>query len=85
MPLTNGLVGQIFGMRYAGMLAAVVFLGHQIGSFTGVWLAGHLYDTTGSYAVAFVAAIGLSVFAAIVNLPVDETPLAQRKAAPAAA
>jgi MFS family permease len=44
VPLTNGLVGQIFGMRYAAMLASVVFFGHQIGSFVGVWGAGWLYD-----------------------------------------
>ena len=85
VPLTNGLVGQIFGMRYAAMLASIVFFGHQIGSFIGVWLAGHLYDTTGSYAGAFMISIGLGVFAAIVNLPVNEKPLAERKPAPAPA
>jgi len=85
VPLTNGLVGQIFGMRYAAMLASVVFFGHQIGSFIGVWLAGYLYDTTGSYSGAFLASIALGVFAAIVNLPVNETPLVERKAVPAPA
>src|SRR5258708_1798390 len=84
VPLTNGLVGQIFGMRYAAMLASIVFLGHQIGSFIGVWLAGHLYDTTGSYKGAFLASIGLSIFAALINLPVNEKPLAERRPAPAA-
>src|SRR5262245_33980073 len=78
VPLTNGLVGQIFGMRYAAMLASIVFFGHQIGSFVGVWLAGYLYDTTGSYQGAFLASIGLGVFAALVNLPVNEKPLAER-------
>jgi len=81
VPLTNGLVGQIFGMRYAAMLASVVFFGHQIGSFVGVWLAGYLYDTTGSYSGAFMASIALGVFAALVNLPVNEKPLVERRPA----
>jgi MFS family permease len=85
VPLTNGLVGQIFGMRYAAMLASIVFLGHQIGSFIGVWLAGYLYDTTGSYNGAFLTSIGLGVFAALVNLPVNEKPLAERRHAQAVA
>ena len=85
VPLTNGLVGQIFGMRYAAMLASIVFFGHQIGSFVGVWLAGYLYDTTGSYSGAFIASIGLGIFAALVNLPVNEKPLAERRHAQALA
>ena len=80
VPLTNGLVGQIFGMRYAGLLSGVVFFGHQIGSFIGIWLAGYLYDTTGSYQGALLISIGLGIFAALVHLPVNERPLVDRRA-----
>ena len=83
VPLTNGLVAQIFGLRYAAMLASIVFFGHQIGSFVGVWLAGYLYDTTGSYSGAFMVSMGLGVLAALINLPVNEKPLAERRAAAA--
>jgi len=79
VPLTNGLVGQIFGLRYMAMLSGIVFFGHQIGSFVGIWLAGWLYDSTGSYNIAFMIAVGLGVFAALVNLPVNETPIAERR------
>jgi MFS family permease len=85
VPLTNGLVGQIFGWRYMATLTGIVFFGHQIGSFVGVWLAGYLYDTTGSYAGAFYTSIGLGIFAALINLPVNEKPLAERKALPSVA
>ena len=83
IPLTNGLIAQIFGLRYMGMLTGVVFFGHQLGSSLGIWLAGHLYDTTGSYNGAFMISVGLGVFAALVNLPVDQRPLAERRAVPA--
>ena len=83
VPLTNGLVNQIFGLRYAAMLAAIVFFGHQIGSFVGVWLAGYLYDTTGSYSGAFLVSMALGAVAAILNLPVNEKPLAERRLASA--
>lgn len=84
VPLTNGLVAQIFGLRYMGLLTGVVFFGHQIGSFLGIWLAGYLYDTTGSYNGVFMISIALGVFAALVNLPVDQRPIAERRAALAA-
>jgi predicted MFS family arabinose efflux permease len=85
VPLTNGLVAQIFGLRYAAMLASIVFFGHQLGSFIGVWLAGYLYDTTGSYSGALLFSMALGVAAALVHLPVNEKPLAERGAVPAGA
>ena len=77
VPPTNAIVAQIFGVQYMSMLGGFVFLSHQIGSFTGVWLGGRLFDTTGSYDVVWWIAIALGVFAALINLPVRETAIAR--------
>ena len=83
VPLTNGLVAQIFGVRFVSMLFGIVFLSHQIGSFVGVWLGGYLFDATGSYHLVWIGSIALGVIAAILNLPIDERPLARVEARPA--
>jgi MFS family permease len=75
VPVTNATVAHIFGVKYLSMLGGSVFFSHQLGSFAGVWLGGYLYDRTGSYDVVWYIAIGLGVFAALVNLPVREAPI----------
>ena len=77
VPPTNATIAQIFGVAHLSMLGGFVFFSHQIGSFLGVWLGGLLYDRTGSYDVVWYLAIALGVFAAIVNLPVREAPIAR--------
>jgi predicted MFS family arabinose efflux permease len=72
VPPTNGIVAQIFGVRYLAMLSGVTFFSHQIGSFLGAWLGGKLYDTTGSYDVIWWTSIALGVVAGLINLPIDE-------------
>ena len=80
VPLTNGLVGQIYGLRYAATLYGVIFFGHQIGSFIGVWLGGLAYARTGSYDPIWWAGIALALLAAALSWPIDERPLARRLA-----
>mgnify|MGYP006431734299 FL=1 len=75
VPLTSGLVAQIFGTRYMGMLYGIVYLSHQMGSFSGVWLGGRLYDDTGSYDVVWWGAIALGLMSALLHLPINEKPL----------
>jgi predicted MFS family arabinose efflux permease len=72
VPLTSGLVALMFGTRHIGMLFGVVFLSHQIGAFLGALLGGTIYESTGSYDTMWVLCILLSVFAAIVHLPIRE-------------
>lgn len=77
VPLTSGTVAQIFGMRYLSTLYGIVFLSHQIGGFLGVWLAGRLYDTTGTYDLIWYLAMALGLFAAFVHMPISDAPLVQ--------
>ena len=77
VPPTNATIAGIFGVAHLSMLGGFVFFSHQIGSFLGVWLGGLLYDRTGSYDVVWYLSIGLGIFAAIVNLPVREAPIAR--------
>ncbi len=72
VPPTSGLVAQLFGTRYLATLFGVVFMSHQIGGFLGAWFAGYLFDSTGSYNIAWMISIGLGVFGALVLLPVSE-------------
>ncbi len=80
VPLTNGVIAGIFGTRYMAMLSGFVFLSHQVGSFLGVWLGGYLYDRQGDYNMVWMITIALSLFAALVNLPINEKAIVRTHA-----
>ncbi|GAB1392818.1 MFS transporter [Rhodocyclaceae bacterium] len=77
VPLTNGIIAQVFGVAYLSMLGGFVFFSHQIGSFLGAWLGGLLFDSTGSYDIVWSIIIGLGVVAMALNLPINQQPLAR--------
>ena len=79
VPLTSGIVGYIYGLRYMGTLYGIVFFSHQLGSFIGVWMGGELYDLYGNYNVVWWVGVGVGAFSAIVHLPITEIPLKLRK------
>jgi predicted MFS family arabinose efflux permease len=72
VPLTNGLVAHIFGVKYLSTLFSIAFLGHQIGSFLGAWYGGFMFDLTGSYTTVWIFCVVLSVVAAALCVPIDE-------------
>jgi len=82
VPLTQGLIGQIYGFRFAATLSGMVFLGHQIGSFVGVWLGGKVHAVTGNYDYVWWLGIALAVIAGALCLPIIEKPLPQTQLQP---
>ena len=79
VPATSGIVAHMFGTKYLGLLYGIVFLSHQIGSFFGAYLGGLFHDIYGSYDYAWYLAIALSIFAAIIHLPIKEEPVLRLK------
>ena len=75
VPLTSGIVAHVFGTRYMATLYGIVFMGHQIGSFIGVWLGGRLYDSTGSYELAWWVTIIFGIVAAMLHWPINDAPM----------
>jgi hypothetical protein len=84
VPLTNALVGQIFGAKYLSTLFSICFLGHQLGAFAGSWAAGSAFDLVGSYQPVWIVSIALSMLAALLCLPIDERSIARPALGPAA-
>jgi predicted MFS family arabinose efflux permease len=81
VPPTSGLVAVMFGPRYLATLFGFVFFSHQVGAFLGVWLGGRLYDQYQSYDVVWWLGVALSIFAAVVHLPIREKPVERLAAA----
>ena len=77
VPPTTGIIAVMFGTRWLTMLAGAAFFSHQVGGFLGVWLGGLLFDYTGSYDVVWWLSIFFGVMSAVINLPIDERPVAR--------
>jgi MFS family permease len=80
VPLTSGLVAQIFGPAYMSTLFGMVFLSHQVGGFGGAWLAGYVYDLTGSYDLMWWLSVALGLASAALHWPIDDRPVARLRA-----
>jgi len=76
VPPTVALCARNFGVRWLGTIFGLVFMGHQIGGFTGAFLGGVIFDATGSYDLMWIISIAAAAFAALVHLPVrDPAPV----------
>jgi predicted MFS family arabinose efflux permease len=85
IPLVNGLVVQIFGLRYLSTLTGIAFLSHQAGSFLGAWGGGYLFDLMGSYDLAWKIGVFVGLVAGTMQLLMNDRPTARMQSLQAAA
>lgn len=81
VPPTSGLVALFFGTRYMTFLYGIVFFSHQLGSFSGIWLGGKLYEIYGNYDGIWYTGMALGVIAALLHWPIQERPYTEQLAA----
>lgn len=74
IPLVNGLVVQIFGLRFLSTLTGIAFLSHQAGSFLGAWGGGFLFDLMGSYDLAWKIGVLVGLAAGTMQLLMNDRP-----------
>ena len=80
VPLVNGLVAQLFGLRFMATLTGIAFLSHQAGSFFGAWGGGLIYDRLGSYDRAWQAAVLIGLIAGAFQMLMNVRPPQRRDA-----
>jgi predicted MFS family arabinose efflux permease len=67
-PLVAGAVVEMFGLRWQAMIQGLAFMSHQLGSFLGAYGGGLIYDSLGSYTLAWRIGVAVGLAAGIVQI-----------------
>lgn len=67
------IVAEYFGVRSHGALFGIVFFSSMVGGAMGPVIAGHIFDTTGSYTVAFWTCTAVAAFALLLISSLRQT------------
>ena len=86
-PLVAGAVAEMFGLQWQAMIQGLAFMSHQLGSFLGAYGGGLLYDTLGSYTMAWRIGVALGLAGGIIQVAFalirpSQPPLLQDGVAP---
>ena len=71
VPLTNGIITDIFGHKYSSMLFGFTLMSHHVGSFLGSWLGGRIFDLYGTYSPVWWLCVILGFTSAIIHFPIN--------------
>jgi predicted MFS family arabinose efflux permease len=74
VPLVNGLVIHLFGLRYVATLTGIAFFSHQVGSFIGAWGGGLIFTMLGSYEWAWKGAVIVGILAGLMQMRMNIVP-----------
>jgi predicted MFS family arabinose efflux permease len=77
VPLVNGLVAHLFGLRYMATLSGIAFFSHQLGSFVGAYGGGLIYGALGSYEWAWKGAVAIGIVAGLFQMAMNVRPSAR--------
>jgi predicted MFS family arabinose efflux permease len=67
-PLVAGAVAEMFGLKWQAMIQGLAFMSHQLGSFLGAFGGGVLYDSLGSYTMAWRIGVALGLAGGVVQV-----------------
>ena len=67
-PLVAGAVADMFGLKWQAMIQGLAFMSHQLGSFLGAYGGGLIYDTLGSYTMAWRIGVAVGLAAGLVQV-----------------
>jgi predicted MFS family arabinose efflux permease len=67
-PLVAGAVAEMFGLQWQAMIQGLAFMSHQLGSFAGAYGGGLIYDTLGSYNMAWRIGVAVGLAAGIIQI-----------------
>ena len=67
-PLVAGAVADMFGLKWQAMIQGLAFMSHQLGSFLGAYGGGLIYDTLGSYAMAWRIGVAVGLAAGLIQV-----------------
>ena len=79
VPLTSGIITDVFGPKYTSMLFGVALFSHNVGSFFGSWLGGRIFDTYGSYDLMWLICVFVGFASAAVHFPINSSAVLRIK------
>jgi len=76
--IISPIVAELFGTKSHGVLFGIVWFSGHIGGAIGPLMAGRVFDITGSYQIAFMILIGMTVLGLLLTVLLKPLPSSTR-------